>query len=368
MTKPIKILHTEWSDGWGGQEIRILAESLAFIEKGYSVTIAAQPDSQLIKRAQAANVPVLSVKMNKGLNLTAIVKLLSFIKRESVDIVHTHSSVDSRTGGIAGKLAGIRVVRSRHISIPVSKSKLTWFQYMVLADRLITSGEFIRQVLVKENQMLPERIVSAPAGVDEERFTPDGLHSLGREALGLKNENFVVGMVSVLRSWKGHEFVIKAMSSLIKKMPNIHLLIVGDGPVKEDILNLIEKLSLQEYVTLTGHQVDPVPFYREMDVVILPSYAGEATSQTLPQAMLMKKPVISTNIGGLAEVVIDGKTGVVVQPKDSDSIDKAIFSIFSDEDLKERLANNGREHALKHFTFHQMINTTEGVYLDLLKR
>jgi len=366
MTKPITIMHTEWSDGWGGQEIRILAESLALIEKGYRVTIAAQPDSQLLSRARDAHVPVLPIKMSKGLNLIAVAKLFSFIRKESVDIVHTHSSVDSRMAGIAGKLAGIKVVRSRHISIPVSKSKLTWFQYMVLADRLITSGEFIKETLVRENQMLPDRIVSAPAGVDENRFIPNGPHNLGREALGLKNENFVVGMVSVLRSWKGHEFVIRAMSSLIEKIPNIHLLIVGDGPVREDIVNLIEQLSLQDYVTLTGHQVDPVPFYREMDVVILPSYAGEATSQTLPQAMLMNKPVISTNIGGLAEVVIDKKTGLVVQPKDNHSINKAILEIFTDKNLREQIASSGREHALKNFTFSQMINTTEGVYLDLL--
>ena len=366
MDKPITILHTEWSDGWGGQEIRILAESIALIKKGYRVIIAAKPNSQLLARAKDAQVRVLPIKMNKGLNIMAILKLFFFIKKEAVSIVHTHSSVDSRTAGIAGKLARIKVVRSRHISIPVSKSRLTWFQYMVLADRLITSGKFIKDMLVKENKMLPDRIVSAPAGVDENLFRPDGKKSLDREVIGLKKENFVVGMVSVLRSWKGHEFVIRAISSLIKKIPNIHLLIVGDGPVRKDIMNLIEELKLQDYVTLSGHQLDPVPFYQEMDVVILPSYAGEATSQTLPQAMLMNKPVISTNIGGLAEVVIDRKTGLVVEPKDTRSIYEAILEIYTNKDLREKMKSNARQHALKNFTFNQMIKTTEDVYLDLL--
>jgi len=366
MDKPITILHTEWSDGWGGQEIRILAESIALIKKGYRVIIAAKPNSQLLARAKDAQVRVLPIKMNKGLNIMAILKLFFFIKKEAVSIVHTHSSVDSRTAGIAGKLARIKVVRSRHISIPVSKSRLTWFQYMVLADRLITSGKFIKDMLVKENKMLPDRIVSAPAGVDENLFRPDGKKSLDREVIGLKKENFVVGMVSVLRSWKGHEFVIRAISSLIKKIPNIHLLIVGDGPVRKDIINLIEELKLQDCVTLSGHQVDPVPFYQEMDVVILPSYAGEATSQTLPQAMLMNKPVISTNIGGLAEVVIDRKTGLVVEPKDTRSIYEAILEIYTNKDLREKMKSNARQHALKNFTFNQMIKTTEDVYLDLL--
>jgi len=183
MDKPITILHTEWSDGWGGQEIRILAESIALIKKGYRVIIAAKPNSQLLARAKDAQVRVLPIKMNKGLNIMAILKLFFFIKKEAVSIVHTHSSVDSRTAGIAGKLARIKVVRSRHISIPVSKSRLTWFQYMVLADRLITSGKFIKDMLVKENKMLPDRIVSAPAGVDENLFRPDGKNLLIEKSL-----------------------------------------------------------------------------------------------------------------------------------------------------------------------------------------
>lgn len=366
MSRDIKLLHTEWSDGWGGQEIRILSESKAFVKKGYSVMIAAQPDSQLIHNAKKASIPTLPVKMNKGLNLLAIIKLFIFLKKNSIDIIHTHSSVDSRTAGIAGKLAGVKVVRSRHISVPVSKSKLTWFQYMVLTDKLITSGESIKQTLVKDNRMLPEHIVSAPAGVDEESFSSN-VKGIDRALFNLNSDNFVVGMVSVLRSWKGHEFVIRAMPDLIRDIPSIHLLILGDGPIKRDIVNLISELSLEKYITLAGHQTNPAPFYQEMDVVILPSYAGEATSQTLPQAMLMQKPVVSTNIGGLSEVVVDRETGLVVFPKDSDSIYKAIFELFSDTRLRKRLAENGRAHALNNFTFSKMIETTEGVYLSLLK-
>ncbi|MBT7558024.1 glycosyltransferase family 4 protein [Candidatus Woesearchaeota archaeon] len=368
MISKINILHTEWSDGWGGQEIRILAESLEFIKRGYGVSIAAQPNSQLIQKAREANISVLPLTMNKGFNIGAILKLIKFIKINKVNIIHTHSSVDSRTGGIAGRIAGIKVVRSRHISMPVSKSWLTWFQYMKLANRVITSGEFIKQELIKVNKMLPERIVSAPAGVDEKRF------SINKEASNIKVEFkidkdcFIIGMVSVIRSWKGHEFVIRAMESLKKKIPNVHLLIVGDGPVKEKVLSLIKELSLEESITLVGYQKDPVPFYQVMDVVVLPSYAGEATSQTLPQAMLMGKPVISTNIGGLPEVVIDRETGLIVLPKDSKSIYQAVLELFSDANLRDTIVKNGREHALNFFTFKKMVDTTEDVYIELLNK
>jgi len=366
MNKTIRLLHTEWSDGWGGQEIRILAESMEFIKRGHNVTIAAQPNSQLIQKAREANVPVLPLAMNKGFNIRAILKLIKFIKINKINIIHTHSSVDSRTGGIAGYFSNIKVVRSRHISMPVSKSWLTWFQYMRLADRVITSGEFIRRELIKENKMMPGKIISAPAGVDEKHFSIENSVSDIKAQYSLNKNYFIIGMVSVLRSWKGHEFVIRAMKTLKQSIPNIHLLIVGDGPVKDKIINLIKSLSLEDSITLTGYQPNPSPFFKAMDIVILPSYAGEATSQTLPQAMLMEKPVISTNIGGLSEVVIDKETGLTILPKDSESISQAVLKLFSDVELRDRIAIQGRDHALNFFTFKKMVDTTESVYVDLL--
>lgn len=368
MSKVIKLLHTEWSDGWGGQEIRILSESKVFLEKGYSVTIACQPDSQLISKANQANIPVFPLRMNKGLNVIAIIKFIYFIKKNNIDIVHTHSSVDSRTAGIAGRICGIRIVRSRHISNPVGKSYLTWFQYMRLADKVITSGEFIRNRLIEDNRMLPDKIVSAPAGADENRFYKDVKVKDIRIEFNISSDSFVLGTVSVLRSWKGHSYLIESVDKVKNLIPNIHLLIVGDGPVSNNLKDMVTRLNLDNYVTFAGHRVDPVPFYKSMDVVVLPSYSGEATSQTLPQAMLMQKPVVSTDVGGLPEVVINENTGLVVRPKDSDSLASVILRLHSDKALRDKLAKNGYKHALNLFTFKKMINTTEKVYHDVMSK
>ena len=130
---------------------------------------------------------------------------------------------------------------------------------------------------------------------------------------------------------------------------------------------LINKLDLENHVILVGYQPDPAFFYKAMDVMVLPSYSGEATSQVLPQAMLMGKPVISTDTGGLSEVVIHNKTGLIVPTKNSLEIFNAIKILFDDDSLRNRLAEEGRVHALKNFTFEKMIETTEHVYLDLMR-
>ena len=366
MNKIIKVLHTEWSDGWGGQEIRILSESKALIEKGYEIIIAAQSNSDLFKRSNQEGVPTIAIKMNKGLNLLTIIHLVRCIKDNQIDIVHTHSSVDSRTAGIAARIAGIKVVRSRHISIPISKSKLTWWQYMKLADRVITSGRDIRDAMITNNKMLAEKIISAPAGVDTEKFSVDRELNDIRPDYNLDATHFVVGIVSVLRSWKGHQYLIEAIKMASEVIPNIRLIIVGAGPQKQNIEKLINQFKLHDFIILTGHQPDPALFYKAMDVMVLPSYAGEATSQVLPQAMLMRKPVISTDTGGLSEVVIHNQTGLIVPTKNSLEIFKAIKTLFDDNNLRNRLAEQGRVHALKNFTFEKMIKITEDVYRDVI--
>jgi len=364
----INLMHTEWSKGWGGQEIRILGESIALSEKGLNVFIACQPDSLLFKRCLESGIKCLPIKLNKGLNLIALFRIVSFIVRNKINIIHTHSSVDSRVGGIAAKICRIPVVRSRHISEPVKKRFFTWFQYMVIADAVITSGSYIRKMLITNNKMKPSRIISIPAGVDANLYLKKQTSQEPNiiDELNLHGK-FVIGMVSVLRSWKGHNYAIKAVNKLIQTSTSFHLLIVGDGPKRKEIETLIKKLNINKHVTLVGHVDNPIPYYRAMNIVLLPSYAGEATSQTLPQAMILGVPVITTGIGGLPEVVEHEKTGLVVEPRDFQQIHDAIFRMYSDNRLYRKFSLAGKEKVLKKFTYEKMVEDTYSVYKNLLK-
>lgn len=365
-TSSFTLLHTEWSSGWGGQEIRILAESLAFKNLGISVKIAAQPDSQLIERARNAGIEVFPIRMHKGLNISAICKLVNIIKSEQINIVHTHSSVDHRLAAIAARISGCSVIRSRHLSTPISRSPLSKALYMKLADRVITSGESIRQAMILNNGMSSDQIVSIPAGVDTNQFSLNRKMIDIRPIYNISKDSFIIGIVGVLRSWKGHEDLINAVKSIIDKIPKLKLLIVGEGPQREAIKKQIKNLNLSDIVILTGHQKDPAPFMKAMDVFVLPSYSNEATSQVLPQAMAMKRPVISTNIGSLQEVVINEETGLTVPPRDINLLSKAVLRFYTDKSLRNKLAHSGYLHVQSKFTFEQMIKRTEAVYREVL--
>lgn len=363
----IHILHTEWSSGWGGQELRVVAESVAFRARGYQITIACQPDSMILPRAQEAGIPVIQLVLKKGLRPASVLQAMRIIREYHVDLVHTHSSVDAWNFGLAARLLGVPVVRSRHLSTRISRSPLSYLLYMMLADRVITSGQAIKDVMVERNKMRPERIVSIPAGIDEKRFAPSVDATGVRREFGLGDGDFVVGIVAVLRSWKGHQYLIEAVAQLRRQGVPVKLLIVGAGPQEANLRRMIHEKELEGIAILTGHRKDVPSLMKAMQCLVLPSTDNEATSQVLPQAMAMKVAVIATDVGGLAEVVIDHDTGLLVPPHDPNALAEAIRWIHEHPQETRQMAERGYAHALANFTFDRMIERTEQVYLDVLK-
>ena len=159
------VLHTESSPGLGGQEIRTLNEARWIGERGWRVIVAGQPEGRFVTRAREAGLETAPLRMRSPWDLSAVARLTRLIRGEGVSVVHTHSSVDGWLGGLAARAARVPVVRTRHVSIPVRRGfnpVYTW-----LADRVITSGEAIRRIIVGAG-VPAGRVVAIPAGVDLE--------------------------------------------------------------------------------------------------------------------------------------------------------------------------------------------------------
>ncbi len=149
-------------------------------------------------------------------------------------------------------------------------------------------------------------------------------------------------MISVLRSWKGHLTLLEAVAMLRKKRP-IHLAIAGEGPMRRDLPREIERLQLGDSVTLLGHRTDVPNLLASLDVLALPSYAHEGIPQIILQAQAMARPIVATRIGGIPEVVEDGKTGLLVERKDSQALAEAIGRLLDDPAFARGLGQNGRQ-------------------------
>lgn len=302
---PLRILHTEASLGWGGQEIRVLSEAAALAARGHKVHLACDPRSDIFAAAPRYGIAATAIVMRKRpASLLALRRLFAEFRP---DVVNVHSSIDHwlTAVGRIGLSPRPAVVKTRHISAPVGRNQPTRWLYNSGADFVMTTGDAITAQLTGDGFLPSERVASVPTGIDSDRYAP-GRSERGR--LGLPERRFVFGIVATLRSWKGHSHLIDALAS-VARTHDVHLAIVGDGPQEANLREQVGRLGLVDRVTFTGRIDDVVPHLHALDAFVLSSYANEGVPQALLQAMACRLPCIACPVGGIPELT-EGLAGV----------------------------------------------------------
>lgn len=359
---PLRIVHTESSLGWGGQEMRILAEAQGLIRRGHDVKLLCAPQARI--HAEAANwgVPVVALPIEKK-RPRGLRALVAWLRANRSDVVSTHSSTDSWLAALALRILGrqVPIVRTRHISAPVSRGPLSRWLYMRAAARVVTTGEALKRQLVERNGFSESRIESVPTGIDAGRFRP-GERKASRAGFGLPQDRVLVGIVATLRSWKGHAVLIEAMTRL---PPQVELVIVGDGPQREALEQQIAKLGLRGRVRMQGQQADVLPWLRALDIFALPSFANEGVPQALVQAMLVELPCVTTPVGGIPELAEHERTALLVAPRDPVALAAAIERLAGDEGLRRELGEAARKHCVEGYSYERMLDRMAAIYREV---
>ncbi len=355
-SEPLRILHTESSCGWGGQEIRILTEMEGMIGRGYEMQLLCPQESVIFQVAQKRKLPVTALPIARK-NWRGLSALRDWLRRNRVDVIVTHSSTDSWLSAVACKTVRRppRIIRLRHVSAAVPNNLPTRWLYNRACRHIVTTGECIRDQLIHDNGFSPQRISSIPTGLDLQKFKP-GDKQATRKQLGLPEKKHLIGIIATLRSWKGHAHLIEAFSRLVEKHENLHLLIVGEGPVREPLENQVEELNLNQQVTFAGNQENTVPWFQSIDTFVLPSYANEGVPQALMQAMACGLPVIGGAVGGLPETIEEGKTGLLFPPKDVSALVCAIEKLLDDPQLAARMGVEAHRAAREKFGIDIMLD------------
>ena len=355
------VLHTESSSGYGGQEIRTLAEVRWLLRHGWGALIACQPESPLFAEAKASEIPVEPFPMRRATDVGALLRLRRLIRDCGVSLVHTHSSVDSWIAGVAAKSLGRPVVRTRHVSIPIRRRRALVYR---LADRIITSGESVRSLVIAAG-IAPERVVTISAGVDGDRFHPGVSGRSVRRELGL-GEVPVVGLVANVRGSKGHNVFLDAAGTVLASRPDARFLIVGDGVGFEEVSRRVRQMGLDTSVRLTGFRRDVPEVMAALDVLVLPSIRSEAISQVIPQALAVGTPVVASTVGGSPELIRDGENGRLVPPGDSRALADAILSLLRDPERARAMARAGQTMVRERYTIDATMARTTAVYRELV--
>ena len=365
--RPLSIVHTENSCGWGGQEIRTLTEARGMQDRGHRITLLAPPEAPIATAAIKMGLSVVPVPIQKK-RLPGVLALRRWIarNRQSIDVLNTHSSTDSWLSAIA--CASLPnpppIVRTRHVSTTVHNRVGTRWLYVHASAHIVTAGEALRRQLARDNHVPMNRMTSVPTGIDLVRFVPGGAVD-ARARLGLP-ERRTLGIVATLRDWKGHEYLFDAIARDRAAWTNWQVIVVGDGPYRDRLDTRLATLGLTGAIRFAGQQDDVVPWLQALDVFTLPSYGDEGVPQAIMQAMACGIAVVSTPVGAIGEAVEHGVSGLLVTPRSAEALAIGLATLRDDPELRGRFAVAGRERAELDFGQEQMLNRMETVFRGVL--
>ncbi len=294
--------------------------------------------------------------------------LRRWLKANPTDIINSHSSTDSWLSAVACQWWADApvLVRTRHVSAPITNRAAIRWLYTRATRHIATTGEKLRETLIRDNHFPGEMMTSVPTGIDTERFCPGDKLAV-RKQLGLPEQALIIGIIVTLCSWKGHRHLIEAFTQLLKSQKeDLRLLMVGGGPQEENIKQQLTELGIENRVILPGNQFDVVPWMQALDIFALPSYANEGVPQGILQAMLCQLPIISTPIGSITEAVLHGKTGLIIQPENPIELAAALSRLIGDTIKRESLASEAHKYALKNFALEQMLDNMEAIFFQAL--
>lgn len=360
--RALRIVHSEAATSFGGQEGRIFKEMTAMRELGHYLEAICQPHAELARRLSQAGFRVHTLDMDGPANyIKGVFKIHRLLRQERFDVLNTHSRRDTVIAAAAARLAGTPlIVRTRHLS---NKPKSLW-SYTVLPHRVTTVSDHVRQQLI-EKGVPPERVATTYSPVV---LPPSVQHSTLRQELGLADDDIVVGCVAVMRAPKGHKDLIEAILPIMRERSNLHLVLVGAGsPVFEQIEAYVAELGLPHRIHLMGTRRDVPNLLAGFDIFALATQQ-EAAGTVYVEAAASGLPVIGTNVGGVAEMMRDGITGILVPPKDPPALTAALQQLIDDPALRRRMGEAGRRMVREEgvFSSERLARTTEALYRQWL--
>ena len=363
----MRILHTESSIGWGGQEIRILTEAEGMLRRGHAVTLLTAASAEIHPAARKRGIPVVALPIEKK-RPGALVSMRKWLSQHAgeFDVINTHSSTDSWLVALAALTLrhSPPLVRTRHVSTAVGKNRATRWLYQSATRHIVTTGEALRRQLAEVNGFDPARMTSVRTGIDLQRFRPME-RAQCRRSLGLE-ERPTLGILATLRDWKGHDYLLDAWALLRARFPEWRLVFIGDGPRRAHLEKRIADMGLRDSISLVGNRDDVPPWLNSLDLFTLPSYGDEGVPQGIMQAMACGLAVVTTPVGAIEEAVQRERTALVVPPRDAQALAGALGALMADPARRAAMGEAGRRFAEENFGIEAMLERMEAVFASVI--
>ena len=384
---PVKIAHiiTRMILG-GAQENTLLTCEGLQRSSEWDVTLVTGPpigpEGELIQRARNSNIrtiiaPEMRRAMSPWRDPVSAARLLAVLRALRPDIVHTHSSKAGVLGRLAARAARVPVIVHTIHGLPfyeyqsrLDHAIFVWSERIAArcCDRLVCVADVMAAKALAAGVGSPGLYKTVYSGMEVDTFLDAGrFRSEVRREFGFRDDEVVIGKVARLFDLKGHKYVIEAAPQILRRCPQTRFLFVGDGILRDPLQRRAAELGLADRIVFAG-LVDSarIPaMISAMDLVVHASLR-EGLARVLVQGLLCGKPVVSYDIDGAPEVIIDGETGRLVPPESIDELAEAVIDLVEHPDGAARMGAEGRRRFKDQFRAETMVRRLEEIYRDLL--
>lgn len=353
-----------------GGENYVLYLASGLRAKGHNVFIAPLLDSQLSKVAKSNGFPVFDVPFGKGgSEFNAIRILVNHLKNKNIDIVHSNCNYDRTISAFAGKFVKAVNFSTVHLCMSINRNLTHTFRNKYLIDHFTPVGHATKKILVEHDKIPNQKVSVVHIGLPRDKFLFNSqLRKKIREEFSIPADSVVIGTVSRLVEFKGHIFLMKAFAELLKSNPDLRLLIIGDGPLKDVLVSNSKKLQIEQKIIFAGTRNDISGVLSAMDIFTQPSkdLGGESFPVSILEALSIGLPIVASNVGDIRSM-IDKSNGFLTIPENVDEIICGLRNLINSGTLIKNFGENSRQLFLKNFTIEKMIDEMEKLYIKQIE-
>jgi len=371
--KKIKVMQLTWGMGIGGLE-RVIMNLCHYLDKEkYDVSVYCLHKKGIfgeVLESEGYNIYFLKGqnRLNKYIQC---LQLASFLKKKKIDILHSHNTTALLDGVLARHLAKIPVhIHTDHIKPHGIKHRHLLAEKFAsyFVDRIVAVSKYTREELVLKQGINPKKIEVIYNGVNIlSASNHQTLRKIQKE-LGIFDVQYVVGIIGRLEKQKGYELLLDAAVYILKEFPRkIKFIFVGEGLEEEKLKHKAINLGIYKHIIFTGERVDALSILPLFDVFVMTSYK-EGMPMVLLEAMAMRKPIVSTAVGGIPEIVKDGENGFLIYSRNPETLAKKILTLLKNQDLRISMGNAGFKLYNQYFTVDIMVKKYQYLYEKYLNK
>jgi len=302
------------------------------------------------------------------LNPVSILDILRVARRTETDILHLHGYKSCTLGRIAGAFLGTSVVLNEHgafPSVPFPQKIADWL-LASLGDRMIAVSEAVAEFCIEQRSVDPEKveIISNSIPLDDFRNVSGQAAKEAAEEFGLDPNAPIIGSVGRLDEEKGTTYLLDAIPVIQEEIPEVKVLIIGNGTLRTELEEKAQRLGIAEDVVFTGERRDVARLYKLMDVKVIPSI-NEGMPLTLLEAMTAGTPVVATKAGGIVELIEDEQNGRLVPPQRPEEIAHAVVTLLQNSEYHQDIAEEAQKRVQK-YDIRNSMRKIEEIYCEIL--